>query len=213
MWGKCCNRCSSKLACSLNMDQGATQNSSEMNSMFWAYFCCYSNILHRVWRITELAPIWRRQCSIDICTQGFNQHKSTSVQVKACCLMAPSHYLNQFCPRSTTQYCVKALTLCGLVTSYGDIAGPALALAMACCLTSPSHYLNQCWLSANVFCGIDLRAQVSMLYDKYEMYTFKIIDTSPRGQLDNTVTVNQQLSTNIVYVMWDEKNDTLVRHN
>ena len=44
--------------------------------------------------------------------------------VMACCLTAPSHYLNQS----------------------WVLIGSALVTIMVCCLTAPSHYLNQCWL-------------------------------------------------------------------
>ena len=41
---------------------------------------------------------------------------------------------------------IHVLTLCGLVTPYGDIDLGQHWPRMACCLTAPSHYLNQCWL-------------------------------------------------------------------
>ena len=50
------------------------------------------------------------------------------------------------------------LTLCGLVTPYGDrdlcqhfffISVTTLSQVMACCLMAPSHYLKQSWLIIN----------------------------------------------------------------
>ena len=58
---------------------------------------------------------------------------------------------------------------------------------MACCLTVPSHYLKQCWHFISGFlchsCKSDFtaRAQITIMWNEFENYTFRFIATSPRG--------------------------------
>ena len=96
-------------------------------------------------------------------------HRSvlTLVQVIACYLMAPSHYLNQcwlgmwvfggIHLRGISQeahehdplHLLEDYTFNSLGPSdaiWPQISGSTLAQVMACCLMAPSHYLNQCWL-------------------------------------------------------------------
>ena len=74
-------------------------------------------------------------------------------------------------------------------------SGTTLAQVMACCLTAPSHYLNQHWLLIIGFCGIHMRAilqrvtKVTILYNKFEKYTFKITATPSRVRWANTTIV------------------------
>ena len=63
-----------------------------------------------------------------------------------------------------------------------------LVQVMACCLTAPSHYLNQCWLNIhkilwNLLQGnIYLNTQDITPPVMFEIYTFDITATAPRGQ-------------------------------
>ena len=58
-----------------------------------------------------------------------------------------------------------------------------LAQAMVCCLRETSHYLNQCPLLINkVLWYFTAGAQTNILYNGFENYTYKITDTSLRGQ-------------------------------
>ena len=59
---------------------------------------------------------------------------STSVQEMACCLTAPSHYVNPCWPNS----------LWPSDAIWRQRTMSTLAQVMSCCLTAPSHYLNQC---------------------------------------------------------------------
>ena len=66
-------------------------------------------------------------------------------------------------------------------------AGSTLDQVMACCLTAPSHYLNQCWI---IICdvlmhlhqSIHTERQATILYNRFENYTFRITATSPKAQ-------------------------------
>ena len=81
---------------------------------------------------------------------------STLAQVMACCLMAPSHYLNQcwlviskvqkhsYEKNFTTGQWINSLWPNDAIWRHGT--GSTLAQVMACCLMAPSHYLSQCWL-------------------------------------------------------------------
>ena len=67
-------------------------------------------------------------------------------------------------------------------------SGSTLTQIMACCLMASSHYLIQYWLVTNEVLWhsperkITRSAQATLLYIKFENYTFKIIGLSPRGQ-------------------------------
>ena len=80
------------------------------------------------------------------------------------------------------------LTLCGLVTSYGNIDLGQHCQVIACCLTAPSHYLNQCWLNICVALwhsaenDFTRNAQDIYPWYQFENYWFK---TSTRGQWVN----------------------------
>ena len=75
-------------------------------------------------------------------------------------------------------------------------SGSTLAQVMGCCLTALIHYLNQCWLLINEVLSLlwhspesncTVNAQITVLYNEFENYTFKIIPTSPRGQWVNII--------------------------
>ena len=91
---------------------------------------------------------------------------SALAQIMACCLTAPSHYLNQcwliicraMCHSPTgnstenvheSNHAFENYTFNSLRPSdaiWQHRSGSTSAQVMACCLTAPSHYLNQCWL-------------------------------------------------------------------
>ena len=96
--------------------------------------------------------------AIWLCRSG-----STLAQVMACCLMAPSHYLNQVwlpsqdnfrenaqknCKKFKYFFCSSARgkwvnSLWPSDANWWHRTGSALAQVMACCLTTWSHFLNQ----------------------------------------------------------------------
>ena len=59
---------------------------------------------------------------------------------------------------------------------------------MTCCLTAPSHYLNQCWVFFIKFLlhspssKFTASAQITILYNGFENYTFETTATHPMGQ-------------------------------
>ena len=97
----------------------------------------------------------------------------------ACCLLTPSHYLNQCCPGDVRNMSMKLIqnvkivfqeniyqcvickmwSICFWLQYVNSVwpsdtiwwyrSGSTLSLVMACCLTTPSHYLNQCCLIIN----------------------------------------------------------------
>ena len=84
---------------------------------------------------------------------------STLTQVMACCLTAPSHYLNQCWLiisevkwHSFESNIMRYLSHQSFDSWFSNATwrhSPELTLAqvMAFCLKAPSHYLNQCWVT------------------------------------------------------------------
>ena len=82
-----------------------------------------------------------------------------------------------------------------------QISVSTLGQSLACCLMTRIHYLKQCWLFISEvlwhpresnFIGV---VQTTILYNKFENYSFKIVATSPRGQWVNLEPHKSHLST------------------
>ena len=79
-------------------------------------------------------------------------------------------------------------TLWPSATIWWQRTGTTLAQIMACCLTAPSHLMNQCWLFIKCVlrhspeCNSTACTQVTIVYNEFGTYAFKLTGISPRGQ-------------------------------
>ena len=77
-----------------------------------------------------------------------------------------------------------------------------LTQVMTWCPTAPSHYLIQCWLPISEVLwhssdsSLSVNAQVTILYNEFENYTFIITATSPRVKWVDSSNLSP------VYMLW-----------
>ena len=98
--------------------------------------------------------IWRIYCKITLMSmpQDLIYNKSTSVQVMAWCLMAPSHYLNQFDPA----------LWCHMSPPRDQLTAQKQIKE----ITKTSHYWLSVWLIHLPIYFINIRAAIDYLFNK-----------------------------------------------